>query len=104
WSYLPQGIVEGYFGSPVIDGTGNIFFTARDASYTTYLFAIDPSGNEIWKTKPSHAIVASPAIGLGGEIYTFGTAITCLVPESASVVVMAVGISSLLALRRRSAL
>ncbi len=68
-----MGIEE--MGPPIVDGQGNIYCGGLDINAGSYLFSLDPSGNERWRFKYSdgfHGINSGIVMDKAGYLYFQG--------------------------------
>lgn len=95
WSYLSPtyNYSAAYFGSPVVDGNGTIYYTACQQNWLGALIAIDPNGTLKYQTAITSGLLpAAPAIGPQGQIYLgSGGEVICLVPEPNGILILAMG-------------
>jgi large repetitive protein len=96
WSFAPAGITTAYFGSPVVDGNGTVYYTGRTGVFGAYLFAVGANGSERWRLKLSTTSMdGAPAIGPHGEIYLAAGALTCVAPEPSSLLALLCGLGAM---------
>jgi len=81
WSYAAPNIFSAEWSSPIIDGAGNIYFVGRTVGYDVFLLSVSRSGAERWRIRIPWGLVAAPAIGPQGQIYTGGGCVVSIVPE-----------------------
>jgi len=102
WTYAAPGIVSAAWSSPIVDGAETIYFTGRTAGYDIYLLAVNADGTERWRSRVPWGLVATPAIGPGGQIYTGGGTVSSFVPEPSPLLALLAGIAACFRrLRRR---
>jgi len=74
WQYPISSAI--YFSSPVIGGDGTIYFGRGSPSGTndSYIYALNPDGEFLWKFYTGLVVVYAPSIGSDGTIYAGTTA------------------------------
>lgn len=103
WTYhSPQyGLAnDGY--SPLIDGAGTIYYSARSAA-THGILALNPNGTLKWSTQ-TYNMGGGLSMGPQGQIYVnAGLIVQCFVPEPSSLVALLAGLGVVLTRVRRGA-
>lgn len=96
WTYhMPNIIGDIYFGSPVVDGSGMIYYTGYEESYNTCLIAVNRNGQEQWRVRMTYSEIGTPSIGPNGEIYVGGAGLSCVVPEPSCVAMLLCGLGGI---------
>ncbi|MBC8401432.1 MAG: PQQ-binding-like beta-propeller repeat protein, partial [Candidatus Marinimicrobia bacterium] len=62
WSYATGGAVS---SSPVIDGSGNVYFGSEDGK----VYALDQAGNLLWNKNLGSGVFAAPTVGTDNHLF-----------------------------------